>query len=111
MATCARQGIAAGLAPLDATLGALSDGTIIVSFIPQGINNANDDLNGSVLYGWKQGDAAWQQIAAPLTKILSSLTIVPGGNGHDTLWVFEEGFIGQPWSDPDVYTAARFQLS
>jgi hypothetical protein len=89
----------------------LSDGSIIASFIPQGINNVNDDLGGSVLYGWKEGDVAWHQIAPTLTKALSALTIVPGSDGLDTLWVFEESFIGQPWSDPDVYTAARFQLS
>ena len=105
------QGIAAGLSPFRAPLGVLSDGSIIASFIPQGFNNANDDLNGSVMYRWKQGDAAWHQIAPALTKILSTLTIVPGSDGLDTLWVFEESFIGQPWSDPDVYTAARFRLS
>jgi hypothetical protein len=105
------QGIAAGLLPFTAPMGVLSDGSIIASFIPQGINNVNDDLNGSVLYGWKQGDATWHQIAAPLTKRLITMTIVPGSDGLDTLWVFEESFIGQPWSDPDVYTAARFQLS
>jgi hypothetical protein len=103
-------GIATGLLPDSAPLGVLSDGSIIASFIPQGLHNENRDLNGSVLYGWKQGDTAWHQIAPALTKILSALTIVPGSNGHDTLWVFEEGFNGQPWSDPDVYTAARFQL-
>ena len=105
------QGIAAGLSPFRAPLGVLSDGSIIASFIPQGFNNANVDLNGSVMYSWKQGDAAWNQIAPALTKILSTVTIVPGSDGLDTLWVFEESFIGQPWSDPDVYTAARFQLS
>jgi hypothetical protein len=89
----------------------LSDGSIIASFIPQGFNNVNGDLTGSVLYGWKQGDASWHQIAAPLTRILSALTVVPGSNGHDTLWVFEESFDGQPWTNPDIYTAARFQLS
>jgi hypothetical protein len=105
------QGIPAGVSPFRAPLGVLSDGSIIASFIPQGINNVNGDLNGSVLYGWKEGDATWHQIAAPLTKILSALTIVPGSNGHDTLWIFEESFNGQPWTDPDVYTAARLQLS
>jgi hypothetical protein len=107
------QGIAAGLSPYKAPLGVLSDGTIIASFIPQGFNdvNGNGDLNGSVLYGWKQGGAAWHRIAPPLPKILTTLTIVPGSNGHDTLWVMEESFNGQPYSNPDVYTAARFQLS
>jgi hypothetical protein len=105
------QGVAAGLAPYRAPLGVLSDGTIIASFIPQGFNNDNGDLNGSVLYGWKQGEATWQQVGPLLNKILTTLTIVPGSNGHDTLWVMEESFNGQPWSDPDVHTAARFQLS
>jgi hypothetical protein len=104
------QGIASGLSPFKAPLGVLSDGTIIASFIPQGFNNDNGDLTGSVLYGWKQGDTSWHQVAPALTKILAALTIVPGGNGHDTLWIMEESFNGQPWSDPDIYTAARFQL-
>src|SRR5262249_16252234 len=80
------QVIPPGLSPYEAALGVLSDGAIIASFIPQGFNNMNNDLKGSVLYGWKVGDASWHQIAAPLTKILSALTIAPGSNGNDTLW-------------------------
>jgi hypothetical protein len=103
------QGVAAGVSPYR-VLGVLSDGTIIASFIPQGFNNDNGDLNGSVLYGWKQGEASWHQVGPQLNKILSTLTIVPGSNGHDTLWIMEESFNGQPWSSPDIYTAVRCQL-
>jgi hypothetical protein len=104
------QGVASGLSPYR-TLGVLSDGTIIASFIPQGFNNDYGDLNGSVLYGWKQGEASWHQVGPQLNKILNTLTIVPGSNGHDTLWIMEESFPGQPYAGPDVYTAARCQLS
>jgi hypothetical protein len=63
-----RQGVAAGLSPYRAPLGILSDGTIIASFIPRGFNNDNGDLNGSILYGWKQGQLSWHQVGPLLNN-------------------------------------------
>ena len=96
-----------GFIPFAAPIGALSDGTIIASFNTQGTWSDNQDLNGSTLYGWKRGEAVWHQIAPPLTDELMVLSIEPGNNGGDTLWIFE---MTSPDFVVDNYTAFRIQV-
>lgn len=103
------EGLPLGMIPFHAPMGVLGDGTIIASFNQQGTLGNMQDINGSTLYGWKMGDTAWHQIAPPLTGSLSALSIEPGGNGSDTLWIFEmaaSSFIGSI----DTYSALRLDV-
>lgn len=82
-------GIPAGMRPYYdiGLLGTLSDGSVVVQFVPTA---AEDNFNGGTLFAWKPGDAAWRQLAPPLTWEVGSLTAVPvasGSPGSDTLYL------------------------
>ncbi len=91
-------GIPAGLKPFYdfGLLGTLSDGSVVVEFIPQA---AEDNFTGGTLFAWKPGDAAWRQLAPPLTWEVGSLTTVPAASGvpgADTLYLVMVNRGGSP---------------
>ncbi|MGO8949814.1 MAG: hypothetical protein ACLQUY_19600 [Ktedonobacterales bacterium] len=102
-------GLATGMIPVHAPLDVLSDGTVIASFNQQGTLGNMQDINGSTLYGWKLGDTSWQQLAPPLTGSLAALSIQPGSDGSDALWVFQLAASSINGSI-DSYTALRFEV-
>jgi hypothetical protein len=106
-------GIPAGLKPYYdiGLLGALSDGSIVVELIAQ---SRDENFEGGTLYAWKPSDAAWRQLALPLTSEVGSLTTVPaasGAPGHDALYLVmvNRGGSPQPGSQP-TYSFLRYDL-
>jgi hypothetical protein len=82
-------GIPTGLKPYYdiGLLDTLSDGSIVVELIAQ---SRDENFEGGTLYAWKPGDAAWRQLAPPLTSEVGSLTTVPaaaGAPGDDALYL------------------------
>ncbi len=106
-------GIPAGLKPYYdiGLLGALSDGSIVVELIAQ---SRDENFEGGTLYAWKPSDAAWRQLALPLTSEVGSLTTVPaasGTPGDDALYLVmvNRGGSPQPGSQP-TYSFLRYDL-
>lgn len=80
-------GIPTGLKPYFdiGLLGTLSDGSVVVEFIPQ---TREENFGGSTLFAWKPGDAAWRQLAPPVTWEAGALLVRPTAvAGQDTLYL------------------------
>jgi hypothetical protein len=104
-------GIPVGLKPYYdiGLLGTLSDGSIVVEFIPQA---AQENFAGGTLFAWKPGDAAWRQLAPPLTWEVGALTAVPstpGAQGPDTLYLVMVNRGSNPvTAGPPTYSFLRY---
>jgi hypothetical protein len=63
-------------------LGALRDGSVVVDVIPGAASDAGgaDNFNGSDLYAWRPGDAAWQKLTSVPSEI-DGLLITPAQSG------------------------------
>src|SRR5262249_28151529 len=78
-------------------LGVLSDGSIVVACISR---TAQENISSGVLFAWKPDDAAWRQLAPPLTAEVGALTPFASPStpaGADTLYlvmVNRSGFQG-----------------
>jgi len=91
-------GIPAGLLPYyeNGLLSTLSDGSVVVEFVPR---PEQGNFTGGTLLAWKPGDAAWRQLAPPLTWEVGALTTVPstpGATGNDTLYLVMVNRGGSP---------------
>jgi hypothetical protein len=81
------QGIPAGQVPWFARglTGVLPDGSVVVEFIPLA---AQADVCGSTLYAWKRGDAAWRQLAPPITDEVGSMLVTSSNSGDlGAIWL------------------------
>jgi hypothetical protein len=104
-------GIASDMKPFyDAgALGTLSDGSVVVEYVDA---SAVDNFSGGTLYAWKPGDAAWRQLAPPLSWEAGALTVIPSTSGAavDTLYLVMVDRGGQsPAQTHSTYSFLRYE--
>lgn len=75
-------GVPSGLQPSSGPMAVLSDGTVVEAYV-----STNASANTMTLLGWKQGDAAWHQVAPPLKGQVSQLLVASQGSADELIAV------------------------